>query len=307
MTIHHEDELPANIRRGAELKGINIAAWTCVHLPEKHPDRVTLFHLGGVKDLLVEAKDTLLTYQVLASNPDAIPREQPKGFRLMPLPSVRSPDDLGQFDVIPLQENYPQARVSMHEQVRRMAFGHALSKVYVALTNPDGSKARQKWSREFTLRWLDANKSMYPAYKRYLTPRNQQEAHRGYDEDIGGVVSAYVVATDRDCEILVNVEPNSELHFDPTDSDITALSELINNAEDFVRLETDEAENRVADEIEQLSRQWGDAKGKGGTVWGQSIQAILDAMGDYLNDALRLQQETGSDNTSTGDQAKGRN
>ena len=175
MAQRKQDELPAELIRVFERKGEWIRASKAVRLDADDPDHVALFHLGGVKELLNEALDTIATCQVILSNPDAIPLEQPANVILAPpiaFPSIHPSVEGGFLSNI---ETWADARERLHQLVKRMAFGHALSKFFAAMPNPEGGS---KWSHKLTQHWLEENEDMAPVYTKYKNIRNSQESHR---------------------------------------------------------------------------------------------------------------------------------
>ena len=245
MTTPREGTLPDHIRRECEQQGIDVMSWKAVHLDQESPDYVALFHLMGVTELLCESKDSLTTCDIVLSNPSAIPLERPTNVKLQPSIWMPSIDPSIRSRFVSLIETWEQVRERMRLQLQRMAFGHALSRFYAAMPNPEGPGI--KWSRDLTKRWLEANEHIVPLYDRFKDIRNPQEAHRGKNEDVGGQVSSYHVLTKRyELFRIVNTSHDPGLHFDPTADDVVAFRCLISNALRFVHMEHDTASTRTS-------------------------------------------------------------
>ena len=238
MTKRCEKILPDHVRREFEQTGKGLSDWYLITHDNDKSNHVELFHLIGVNELLCEAKDTLITCDVVLSNPDAIPIEQPANVKHVtstPLDSIE-PSIMSQF--IDLDETWGQARIRMRQQVKRMAFGYALMKFFAAMPNPEGRGL--KWSRGLTRRWQDTSEHLVPVYMRYKEIRNTHESHRGKAEDKGGQVVSYHITLDDDEFAQYNdTSPDPDLHFDPKPEDVVALRTLIGDALSFVRLQAD--------------------------------------------------------------------
>lgn len=232
MAQRDQDELPDQVRRAYERKGVWVRASKAVPLDADDPDHVSLFHLAGVSELLSETLDTLVTCDVILANPNAIPHEQPANVLLASSIPLQSTDPAVETGFLSEIETWAQAQSRMRLLVKRMAFGHALSKFFAAMPNPDGGS---KWSHKFTGQWQEANKHMIPVYDKYKDVRNWQESHRGKNEDRGGFVSSYHVLTNEYVlSRVVNTSHDPGLHFDPQADDMKALRNLSISAVRFV-------------------------------------------------------------------------
>lgn len=241
MTSNYLDELPDDIRRHFERRGIEINAWEEDEGYAATLSESPLPHLIGVLQLLREAGATLRLFDLLSS--DIIPIEQPAGWDLPSPIQIPSGDPEVEWNGLVFEnETWPEMRTAIWEGMTRALWGYALVKFCAALPKPPKKPSKlqkEAWEFKLTELWLDANRDnrrVRPLYEVYWRIRNTRISHRGPSgAQTVGIPRRYRIATNDGTEIdNRTLKADPELHFDPEPDDLFYLNALISNALIFV-------------------------------------------------------------------------